>query len=186
MLLVLFFHPTSSWASQAQAATLLAEALQGISALSPLPPLTGLSAAGQDPWIPRKPPCQEEHRGCAGPALVGAASQSHGQLRGAAFQGTSKTSRFFWELSQPLASFQMDNSTYPNFLCRFNCKLSSRLPLPALCITVVCSVKQLSRAAPWSWRHSKEKAVSELVLNSGEGIVCAFSVHAVLWSKPLG
>lgn len=92
-----YFHLTFYWASQAQAATPLAEALQGISALSPLSPLTGLSAVGRDPWIPGKPPCQEEHRGCAGPALIEAASESHGQLRGAAFQRTSKTGRFFWE-----------------------------------------------------------------------------------------
>lgn len=88
-----FFHLTVYWASQA--ATPLAETLQGISSLSPLSP--GLSAAGQDPWIPENPPCQEEHRGCAGPALVGAVNDSHGQLRGAAFQRTSKTGRFFWE-----------------------------------------------------------------------------------------
>lgn len=92
-----FFHLTFYWASQAQAASPLAEALQGISALSPLSPLAGLSAAGQDPCIPGKPPCQEEHTGCAGPALAGAASKSHGQLRGAAFQRKSKTRRFFWE-----------------------------------------------------------------------------------------
>lgn len=70
-----FFHLTFYWA---QVVTPFAEALQGISALSPLSPLTGLSAAGQDPWMPGKPPCQEEHGGCAGPALAGATGSSEG------------------------------------------------------------------------------------------------------------
>lgn len=51
-----FFHLTFYWASQA--ATPLAEILQGISSLNPLSPLMSLSAAGQDPWIPGKPPAR--------------------------------------------------------------------------------------------------------------------------------
>lgn len=49
-----------------------------------------------------------------------------------------------------------------------------------------CAVQRsaVSHAAPQPV-ESEAQHVSELGLNSREGIVCAFSVRAVLWSKRL-